>query len=164
MVRALKYPLVILGCLAIGCAGALSLPRVVTVVEPYTPILPLDEGRNPGLDGRVMCDLVGMPVIYIRTTLADSVGPWVLLHEKVHVEQALGMKGGCIALRQRISSDSMFRLKIEGAAFCHVYSTELLTGHKPHESYQSMFWVLSNKYQAEYDSVSVATALLPCHG
>lgn len=158
MVKHLKALALVLACVAIGCAGAFSMPRVVTMVEPYTPILPLDERANPGLDGRVLCDLLGMPVIYIRLSLPDSVAPMVLLHEKIHVEQAYAM-GGCRNLRQRISSDSMFRLQMEADAFCGVFNTERLAGHPPHESVQDIFAVLSTKYQAAYDSAAVWKAM-----
>lgn len=51
MVRALKYPLVILGCLAIGCAGALSLLMRVNGGEgdhilSSPSLLPALEERN----------------------------------------------------------------------------------------------------------------------
>lgn len=150
---------IVLAVFFVGAACALApYPRVVTAIEPYTPILPLDEIANPGLDGQVRCDLQGMPVIYIRLTLPDRVAPMVLLHEKIHVTQAHAV-GGCIKLRQRISSDTMFRLQMEADAFCGVYLTEQLAGETPHESVGTIFQTLSTKYGAAYDSAAVRKAM-----
>lgn len=142
---------------AAACAIA-PYPRVVTAIEPYTPILPLDEIAYPGLDGQVRCDLQGMPVIYIRLTLPDRVAPMVLHHERVHVAQAHAA-GGCFKLRARMSSDSMFRLQMEADAFCSTFELERMAGETPHESARTIFGILSTKYGAAYDSAAVVKAM-----
>lgn len=158
MNRHAKALLTFLGCLLIGCSAVL-MPRVVTVVTPYVPILPMDTLRDPGLMGAVRCDLAGYPVILLKPGMSPADGTATLIHEQIHVAQAQAHRGGCRGLRQQMATDSMFRLAMEADAFCGTFSAQRTVGLIPDPSLGSIIETLRTKYQADYDSSAIVRAM-----
>lgn len=161
MVRLAKALLTVAAIIAVACAVA-PPPRVVTVITPHVSILPLDVAKNPGLNGRVLCDLQGYPVIFIRMGMPEHPTRWTVVHERVHAEQAFAHRGGCIGLRTEMSQDSMFRLAMESAAFCGVFSAQKATGDQEDPDRDEIFRLLSERYGAAYDSATVTSAMVLC--
>ncbi|HUQ70672.1 MAG TPA: hypothetical protein VM165_14175 [Planctomycetaceae bacterium] len=151
-------------CCAIGCAGAYAVPRVITLVSPHVSILPLDVSRNPGLDGRVLCDLQGYPVIYVRMGLPPIHTRYIVVHEAVHAQQAFAHPNGCVGLRDEMSRDSMFRLTMEAAAFCNVANAQREMGDDQDPDRAEIFKLLSERYGADYDSVAAERSMVLCGG
>lgn len=161
MVRHFKALLLVATLVIVACAVN-TIPRVVTVIEPHVSILPLDVAKNPGLDGRVLCDLQGYPVIYVRMGIGEKATRAVVLHEKIHTEQAFAHRGGCFGLREQMSKDTMFRLSMEAAAFCSVIVTQRALGETPDPDYQEIFRLLSTVYGADYEPEAVRAAMVLC--
>lgn len=159
MVRIAKALALVIACCAIGCAVA--SPRVVTLVVPYVPILPLEPTNHRWL-GAASCDLQGEPVIWLHPALSDEVRPWVLLHERVHIEQMKAF-GGCILFDARIKRDSMFRLHVESEAYCNVLEAQRKTHIVPAPSYGSIVRQLAEDYGFTYEPDSVLAAMT-CRG
>jgi hypothetical protein len=163
MVKLAKALLTFLACILVACAVA-PMPRVVTVVEPYVSMLPLDPEKNPGLDGRVLCDLMGYPVIFVRLGLSAAQTRAIVVHEKVHAQQAFAHRGGCRGLREEMSRDSMFRLSMEATAFCATLSAQKALREEQDPDYQEIFTILSEKYHAAYEPEAVRSAMVMCGG
>lgn len=145
--------------LCLACVKVVEVPRVVTAVVPYTAMLPLDPRENPGLDGRVICDLAGFPVILVRLGLDRPSTEAVLHHERAHVVQAQNHPGGCVGLRQQMSRDTMYRLVMEADAFCAVSDAQRKVGREPDPSWSEIFDILRTRYDAQYDSAAVVKAM-----
>jgi hypothetical protein len=163
MIRFAKAFLFVGFFIVAACASAPE-PVVITVTTPYVATLPLDPEKNPGLDGRVICDLLGYPVKYVRLGLSARQTRNVLHHETVHSRQALAHPGGCLGLREEMSRDSMFRLRMEAAAFCNVHRTERAMKEEPDPSWSEIFKILSEKYHAAYEPDAVTQAMALCGG
>lgn len=147
----------LLGILLAGCGNPPT--RVVTMVVPYVAVLPLDVQRDPGLDGRVICDMIGVPVILLRPTLPPEQIPFVMLHEKIHVAQAQAHPRGCIGLRTQMAQDTMYRLQMEAEAFCGVVEAQRRMQVKPEPSVREIVDILATRYYAAYDSTAITAAM-----
>lgn len=140
--------LVVLACVA---------PRVVTVVQPYTAVLPLDSSNTQSL-GQLRCDMANQPVIFIHPRLSPERQAWILVHERVHLEQSR-VYGGCKVYYLRMGTDTLFRLAMEGEAFCQVAKAQRQMNAAIEPSYAEAFWLLRKSYYSDYDSSAVVGAL-----
>lgn len=156
--RSLNALATVVGCLLIGCSARL-MPRVVTVVVPYVPILVMDTIREPGLMGAVRCDIGGMPYVLMKPGMSVGDAGFVLTHELIHVEQARAHRQGCRGLRAQMGRDSMFRLAMEADAFCGVYRAQQTIGLKPDPTLATIVETLRQRYHAAYDSAAVLRAM-----
>lgn len=155
MVRHLKALGLVLGCLAIGCAA-----RTVTVVRDYVPILFLDP-REPRAIGKMECDVMNHPVIYVHPAISLARRQWVIVHEKIHVTQTQRF-GGCEPFQQRMVQDSMFRLDRESEAYCGVLQAQRFLQAEVNPSYDDIVGILSEKYYSAYELSAIGAALRPC--
>lgn len=142
-----------------ACASPTPPPRVVTVVVPYVALLPIESFSD--FDGRVRCDLQGNPVIYIRTTMEPEQQAWIIVHERVHVAQSQAYPGGCFGLRDEMARDSMFRLRVEAAAYCETFNAQRVAKVEPRPTFGEIVTILRQYYLAAYDSSAVRSAM-PC--
>jgi hypothetical protein len=146
-------PLAVLLLAVLACVA----PRVVTVVTPYVSVLPLDSNNTQSL-GQLRCDMANQPVIFVHPRLAPERQAWILTHERIHLEQSR-IYGGCRSYYQRMGSDSLFRLAMEGEAFCQVAKAQQSVGAPVEPSYAEAYWLLRTSYYSSYDSVAVVKAM-----
>ncbi len=99
--------------LVVGCATlAIGTPSTQTVAY-------LDMG-NSDIQGMTICSETNQPVIILneRLTGRQSAIDEVMLHENVHVHQAVKHEGGCKGLMKEFRSSAQARFDIEFSAYC----------------------------------------------
>lgn len=152
--------LFVLLALLLACAPERP-PQVVTVIQPYTAVIPLTTGGDTVL-GQMRCDIgAGHSYIEIDTTLPPIRKAYVMMHEVTHTAQARGY-GSCRAFLAKYDQDSTFRLQVEADAYCHVFLAQRATKRDPDPTYEEIVTMLRTRYRAEYTRVYVERHL-PCY-
>jgi hypothetical protein len=138
-----------------GCAPA--QPHIISMTVPYTSTLLLDSADDAW--GRTKCEVGGEPIIYIHPRVGNRL-PWVMLHERVHVEQARHFPGGCFSFARRYQEDHEFQLQAEVQAFCVVYDQQARMGIIPNPSAPDIVEALASpSYGSHWSKITIANHL-----
>jgi hypothetical protein len=152
MVKAL-----VLLALAVACQP-IEPPRVVTVVVPYTAVLPLDPGET-NIMGKSGCDMNGAPVIWIHPLLPPEEAQWVLVHERIHITQKYA-HGGCLPFMKKYREDRSFRLDMEVEAFCGTYLAQVAAKVPPNPTRDAIEHILHVYYGQIWSAQEVKDAMV----
>lgn len=143
--------------------GSCTTTRVVTAVTPYVAVLPQDTA-NHAL-GSTDCDLNGRPIIFVNLRVRSTYLQWVILHERVHVEQILAFPGGCPRYANAYGTNDKFRLRAEAEAFCDVLAAQTAAGIDPMPDRDDIVALLTSTsgrgYKGQWTSDDVRSAM-PC--
>lgn len=143
-------------CLVAGC----TVSRVVTVVQPYVAVLPIEAPDAVSYLGATRCDLQGHPYILVAPNVSEDSAQWILHHERVHILQ-IESNGGCVKFVRRYASDTVFRLVVEAEAFCGVFVAQRALHLSPSPDFDRIVDLLQHWYGAAYTREAVLDAM-PC--
>jgi hypothetical protein len=123
---------------------ALLLLSSLTLLGCYAyaaPVLvqPLPDGKA----AMTYCSWNNLPIILIdpQTVLSPD-RELILLHETIHVEDALASKGGCWPFLYRYTSDKLFRIKTEYKAYCIEGQLALQRNKRPEDIWNRVKFAL----------------------
>lgn len=147
--------------LCLGACVKQLPPEIVTVYTPYVAVVPLEPADALRLYGRTDCDMNDKPYKRVNVSLSREQRGWVELHENTHVTQVWEYPFGCKAFVVRYNADQDFKLAVEAAAFCTVYSAQLRAKVKPDPSPDVIIRLLMSDYKATWSTEEIRKAM-PC--